>query len=96
MALVITEPCIDVKDKACVNVCPIDCIHEADRMLFIDQDVCIDCGMCEQECPVAAIFFEDDLPPAMNHFRDLNKLLMADRAAGNAEIERLYPAKREL
>lgn len=96
MALVIGEPCIDIKDKACVNVCPVDCIYEADRMLFIDQDACIDCGACEQECPVAAIFYEDDLPPTMSHFRDLNKLLMADRDAGNAEIDSLYPARRTL
>ena len=54
MTYVITEPCIDVKDRACVDVCPVDCIHDegdADRMLYIDPDECIDCGACEPSCP---------------------------------------------
>ena len=59
MAYIIAEPCIDVKDKACVEVCPVDCIHptdgEGEPMLFIDPDECIDCGVCEPECPVEAI-----------------------------------------
>ena len=54
MTYVITEPCIDVKDRACVDVCPVDCIHDdgdADRMLYIDPNECIDCGACEPSCP---------------------------------------------
>jgi NAD-dependent dihydropyrimidine dehydrogenase PreA subunit len=70
MAYVITEPCIDVKDTACVDVCPVDCIHprkdEAGykdaRQLFIDPEECIDCGACVSECPVNAIFLEEDVP----------------------------------
>jgi len=62
MPYVIAEPCIDVKDKACVAVCPVDCIHEGDDQLFIDPNECIDCGLCEPECPVDAIFMEDELP----------------------------------
>src|SRR5574339_46042 len=62
MTYVIAEPCIDVKDRSCVDVCPVDCIHEVGRMLVIDPDECIDCGACEPECPVEAIFPEDALP----------------------------------
>ena len=62
MPYVIAEPCIDVKDKACVAVCPVDCIHEGDDQLYIDPNECIDCGLCEPECPVDAIFMEDELP----------------------------------
>ena len=65
MAYVITEPCIDVKDATCVDVCPVDCIHttDDDRQYFINPDTCIDCAACEPVCPVNAIFHEDDVPP---------------------------------
>ena len=70
MAYVITEPCIGTKDTACADVCPVDCIHprkdedgyEGSEMLFIDPEVCIDCGACEPACPVQAIFPEDLVP----------------------------------
>jgi NAD-dependent dihydropyrimidine dehydrogenase PreA subunit len=62
MTYVITEACIDVKDKACVDVCPVDCIYEAPDQLYIHPDECIDCGACEPECPVTAIFPEEDVP----------------------------------
>ena len=62
MAYVIAEPCIDVKDKACVDECPVDCIYEGPRTLYINPDECVDCGACEPVCPVEAIFYEDDLP----------------------------------
>jgi NAD-dependent dihydropyrimidine dehydrogenase PreA subunit len=65
---VIAEPCVDVMDKSCVEVCPVDCIHETGRMLVIDPDECIDCGACEPECPVEAIFPEDAVPPAWDDF----------------------------
>ena len=64
MAYVIAEPCIDVLDISCVSVCPVDCIHYdegTDRKLFIDPNECIDCGACEPECPVNAIFPEESL-----------------------------------
>ena len=66
MTYVIAEPCIDVLDLSCVSVCPVDCIHYdegTDRKLFIDPNECIDCGACEPECPVNAIFPEESLPP---------------------------------
>jgi ferredoxin len=69
---IITEPCIDVKDKSCIDVCPVDCIHETDRMLVIDAEECIDCGACEPECPVEAIFPEDAVPDAWTPFIRIN------------------------
>ena len=76
MAYIITETCIDVKDKACVEVCPVDCIHPIDGngepMLYIDPDECIDCGACEPECPVEAIFAEEDMPEDQGRFVEIN------------------------
>ena len=76
MAYYITETCIDVKDKACVEVCPVDCIHPIDGgdepMLYIDPDECIDCGACEPECPVEAIFAEEDVPDDQSRFVEIN------------------------
>ena len=72
MTYIIAEPCIDILDKSCVDVCPVDCIHEADRMLVIDHEECIDCGACEPECPVEAIFPEDALPEKWEPFVKIN------------------------
>jgi ferredoxin len=69
---IIAEPCIDVKDKSCIDVCPVDCIHEFDRMLVIDPEECIDCGACEPECPVEAIYPEDALPDKWEPFVRIN------------------------
>ncbi len=62
MTYVIGEPCVDVLDRACVEECPVDCIYEGERMLYIHPDECVDCGACEPVCPVEAIYYEDDLP----------------------------------
>jgi NAD-dependent dihydropyrimidine dehydrogenase PreA subunit len=59
---VIAEPCVDLKDKACIEECPVDCIYEGKRSLYIHPDECVDCGACEPVCPVEAIFYEDDTP----------------------------------
>jgi NAD-dependent dihydropyrimidine dehydrogenase PreA subunit len=74
MAYVIAEPCIGVKDTACVRVCPVDCIHGADgdQMLYIDPDECIDCGACAPECPVSAIFPAEDVPEQWRSFIEMN------------------------
>ena len=75
MTYVIAEPCIDVLDESCVSVCPVDCIHfeqGVDRKLYIDPDECIDCGACEPECPVEAIFPEDALPDKWEPFVKIN------------------------
>jgi NAD-dependent dihydropyrimidine dehydrogenase PreA subunit len=63
MTYVIAEPCIGVKDRGCVDVCPVDCIYEAEDQLYIHPDECIDCGACVPECPVTAIFDEVEVPP---------------------------------
>lgn len=74
MTYVIAEPCIGCKDKSCVTVCPCDCIHgtDADQQLYIDPDVCIHCGLCEPECPVDAIFADDELPDKWRGFIQIN------------------------
>jgi NAD-dependent dihydropyrimidine dehydrogenase PreA subunit len=77
---VIAEPCIDTKDMSCVNVCPVDCIHpmqgedgyDVAPQLYIDPEECIDCGACEPECPVEAIFPEDALPDKWQPFVKIN------------------------
>ena len=74
MTYIITEPCVGVLDRACVDVCPVDCIYEAPEhnMLLISPDECIDCAACEPVCPVVAIFAEDDVPADQEKFTDLN------------------------
>ena len=62
MTYVIAQPCIDVVDRSCVDECPVDCIYEGERALYIHPDECVDCGACEPVCPVEAIYYEDDLP----------------------------------
>lgn len=78
MTFVVTENCIKCKYTDCVEVCPVDCFHEGPNMLVIDPDECIDCSLCEPECPVNAIFSEDDLPDAQQHFLELNAELAKD------------------
>ena len=63
MTYVIGEECVDVMDRTCVTECPVDCIYEGARSLYIHPEECIDCGACEATCPVKAIAYEDDLPP---------------------------------
>ena len=72
MTYIIGDPCIDIKDLSCQSVCPVDCIHEADRMLVIDPEECIDCGACEPECPVEAILPEDAIPDDWQPFVKIN------------------------
>ena len=95
MTYVIAEPCIDVLDISCVSVCPVDCIHYeegVDRKLFIDPNECIDCGACEPECSVAAIFPEESLPAAAVAFTEINALWYADPSAARARVDALVPA----
>ena len=80
MSYYIAEPCIGTKDTACVEVCPVDCIHptkdddkfEEAKQLYIDPDVCIDCGACEPVCPVTAIFPEEELPDKWQEYVAIN------------------------
>ena len=80
LAYIITEPCVGTKDTACVDVCPVDCIHPrkdepefaAAEMLYIHPDECIDCGACVPACPVEAIFALDETPEKWKHFIPMN------------------------
>jgi len=95
MTYVITEPCIDVIDKSCVEVCPVDCIHfeeGTDRKLYIDPDECIDCGACEPVCPVTAIFAEDDVPDQWKEYTEIDAKWFKDPDAARASVNALKPA----
>ena len=88
MTYIIAEPCIDVMDKACVEVCPVDCIYEIDEngvsingvqadegksaMLYIHPEECIDCGACEPVCPVDAIFMDEEVPEKWQEYTVYN------------------------
>ena len=61
----IGQPCVDVMDRACVDECPVDCIYEGARTLYIHPDECVDCGACEPVCPVETIYYEDDVPDTL-------------------------------
>lgn len=97
MAWVITRLCRDCSDTSCVEVCPVDCIYEytgSDRetfpdQLYIDPEECIDCGVCEAECPWEAIFQDQDLPDLFQEDRDLNSKIT------RALEERSVPKKRD-
>ena len=75
MTFVVTESCIKCKYTDCVEVCPVDCFHAGPNFLVIDPDECIDCTLCEPECPVEAIVSEDDLNDSQRHFLELNEEL---------------------
>jgi len=75
MTFVVTENCIKCKYTDCVEVCPVDCFHEGPNFLVIDPEECIDCTLCEPECPAEAIFSEDDLPEEQNEFIQINEEL---------------------
>ena len=77
MAYVVGEACIKCKYTDCVDVCPVDCFREGPNMLVIDPDECIDCTLCVPECPVEAIFAEDDVPDAQQAFIAKNRELAA-------------------
>lgn len=85
MVYVIGEPCIDVVDRACVDECPVDCIYEGARALYIQPDECIDCGACEPVCPVEAIYYEDDLPDELTPYLADNATFFAEPLPGRSE-----------
>lgn len=74
MAHVVCEPCRDCRYTDCVAVCPVDCFHEAERLLYIDPEVCIDCALCVPECPVEAIYADCDVPEEWTSCIELNAL----------------------
>jgi NAD-dependent dihydropyrimidine dehydrogenase PreA subunit len=67
MAYYITDLCVDVMDKSCIRECPVDCIYEGNRSMYINPDECVDCGACESVCPVNAIGYEEELAPKDLH-----------------------------
>lgn len=77
MAFVVAEPCSGCKYTDCVVVCPCECFREGEQMLYILPEDCIDCAACVPECPVEAIFYEDDLPEEWAAFKELNARMAA-------------------
>ena len=78
MTYTIAQPCVAVMDRGCVEECPVDCIYEGKRMLYIHPDECVDCGACEPACPVEAIFYEDDVPDEWLDYNDANAAFFDD------------------
>ena len=72
MTFIVGSACINCKHTDCVEVCPVDCFYEGENMLVIHPDECIDCGVCEPECPVEAIFEETEVPEEWNKFIKIN------------------------
>lgn len=78
MTYVIAQPCVDVLDRGCVDACPVDCIYEGGRSLYIHPEECVDCGACESVCPVEAIYFLEDLPDEWADYARANVEFFAD------------------
>ncbi len=89
MTHIVAEPCINCKYTDCVAVCPVDCFHEGLNFLAIDPETCIDCGLCPPECPVGAIFAEEDLPEKWTEFIELNANYACDWPVIDAQKEPL-------
>ncbi|HBF62618.1 MAG TPA: ferredoxin [Gammaproteobacteria bacterium] len=85
MTFIVGENCIKCKHTDCVEVCPVDCFYEGPNMLVIHPDECIDCALCEPECPVDAIFSEDEVPEDQQQFFELN-----------AELAEIWPNITEI
>jgi ferredoxin len=102
MTYVVTESCIKCKHTDCVDVCPVDCFKEGPNMLVIDPDECIDCAVCVPECPVDAIYAEDDLPADQKEFLALNAELakqwptLSDKKDALPEAEEFKDVKGKL
>jgi NAD-dependent dihydropyrimidine dehydrogenase PreA subunit len=82
MTYVISNECVDVMDKSCVRECPVDCIYEGERTMYIHPDECIDCGACEATCPVQAIVFDIDLEDDEQHLLERTAAFIAETGAG--------------
>ena len=95
MTFVVTENCIKCKYQDCVEVCPVDCFYEGPNFLVINPDECIDCALCEPECPANAIFSEDELPAGQEVFIEINTELSEKWAGNNITQIGEQPADRE-
>jgi NAD-dependent dihydropyrimidine dehydrogenase PreA subunit len=84
MPYFIANPCIDVMDRSCIEECPVDCIYEGDRKLYINPAECIDCGACEPACPESAIYLDWKAPPEMAEFVGDNARFFAEALPGRA------------
>jgi len=93
MPFVVTENCIKCKYTDCVEVCPVDCFHEGPNFLVIDPDECIDCTLCEPECPINAIYPEDDVPAGQEQYVALNAELSKEWPVITARKDPLPDAK---
>lgn len=82
MAYVIASSCIDVKDGSCQDVCPVECIYEGGRMMYIQPEECINCGLCLSVCPVDAIFADEDLPEHEKLFETINREFFGPTVTG--------------
>ncbi len=89
MTFIITSACVDVMDKSCIEVCPVDCIYveDEDRMCYVEPNDCIDCAVCEAACPVGAIFRDTDVPSDGAAFTEINVLWFEDKAAARAKVD---------
>ena len=85
MTFIVAEDCIKCKHTDCVEVCPVDCFYEGPNFLVIDPDECIDCALCEPECPINAIYAEDEIPAGQEKFLELN-----------AELAKIWPNITEI
>lgn len=85
MPYFIAAPCIDVMDKSCIDECPVDCIYEGERKLYINPRECIDCGACEPACPETAIFLDFKSPAEMAPFAEDNGRFFTEPLSGRAE-----------
>jgi NAD-dependent dihydropyrimidine dehydrogenase PreA subunit len=72
MPYVITEACVDIMDRSCVEQCPVDCIEAGERMMYINPDFCIDCGACEPACPQDAIYLDTSVPTELAQYTEIN------------------------
>ena len=102
MTFVVSDACIKCKHTDCVEVCPVDCLYEGPNFLVISPDECIDCALCEPECPVDAIFSEDELPEDEQEFLELNTELsqiwpnITEKKAAPADAEEWADVKGKI